>query len=59
MALSHLAERGEELRAICNLDKVMIALAPGARWNPDWGELLVPERFEGRTTVGPSAIETR
>jgi hypothetical protein len=47
-------ERAEELRAICGLARVMISLAPGARWNPDWGELLEPERSAGRTAVGPS-----
>lgn len=39
-------ERAEELCAICNLDRVVIALAPGARWNPDWGALEEPRRSE-------------
>lgn len=33
-------QRAEELRAICELARVMIALEPGTRWNPEWGELL-------------------
>jgi hypothetical protein len=50
-------ERAEELRAICKLDRVLIALAPGTRWNPDWGELLGRRRSESSIDAarhGPS-----
>ncbi|HEV7277406.1 MAG TPA: hypothetical protein VGN80_14055 [Devosiaceae bacterium] len=41
-------ERAEELRAICELARVMIALAPGARWKPEWGELVETPPVAGR-----------
>jgi hypothetical protein len=47
-------ERAEELRVICRLARVMIALAPEARWNPDWGELLEPGAESAASAAGGS-----
>lgn len=47
-------ERAEELRAICRLSRVVVTLAPGTNWNPNWGELVEPRGAEAGTPGWPN-----